>query len=323
MFGLTGKANCSQTSTTCANLILSGRPYNHLERERIQRIRLAARQSFQQASDQSTLSAEAWAEWADQQLDALPAMYLMNQQPARIARDLAVIQQLPELKVHIEGGFEPETEMVTYRAFATERCAAGSFHHIAGIFSGMGIDIREAFVCTSTQGFVIASFRGADRNFIGLVPESRIEDIVGIIADVLLAKRHPDTAFRRSSILQLNRLRGITIRQDPKVAIDNDCSQRYTVIDVFATDIQGLLYTLSSALNSLDSPFTSRASIPAWIRSSTSSMCSMNSAEKLSLPKELKSFDTPCSKRFDGSPTTTEPRHARRITRTQPAAANT
>jgi len=234
-----------------ANLILSGRPYNHLERERIQKIRLAARQSFQPAGDQSTLSAEAWAEWADQQLDALPAMYLMNQQPARIARDLAVIQQLPELKVHIEGGFEPETEMVTYRAFATERCAAGSFQRIAGILSGMGMDIREAFVCTSTQGFVIASFRGADRDFIGLVPESRIEDVVGVIADVLLAKRHPDTAFRRSGILQLSKLRGIIIRQDPKVAIDNDCSQRYTVIDVFATDTQGLLYTLSSALYNL------------------------------------------------------------------------
>ncbi len=232
-----------------ANLILSGRPYNHLERERIQRIRLAARQSFQPAGDQSATSAEEWATWADQQLDSLPAMYLMNQQPSRIARDLTVIQQLSELKVHIEGEFEPETEMVTYRAFATERCASGSFHKIAGILSGMGMDIREAFVCTSTQGFVIASFRGADKDFTGLVPESRIEDAVGVIADVLLAKRHPDTAFRRSGILRLPRSRGVIIRQDPKVAIDNDCSQRYTVIDVFATDTQGLLYTLASALH--------------------------------------------------------------------------
>jgi [protein-PII] uridylyltransferase len=234
-----------------ANLILSGRPYNHLERERIQKIRLAARQSFQPAGDQSTATAEEWAAWADQQLDALPAMYIMNQQPSRIARDLAVIQQLPELKVHIEGGFEPETEMVTYRAFATERCASGSFHRVAGILSGMGMDIHEALVCTSTQGFVIASFRVADRDFSGLVPESRIEDVVGVIADVLLAKRHPDTAFRRSGILRLTRRRGVIIRQDPKVAIDNDCSQHYTVIDVFATDTQGLLFTLASALHNL------------------------------------------------------------------------
>ena len=34
----------------------------------------------------------------------------------------------------------------------------------------------------------------------------------------------------------------------PKVGVDNDCSERFTVIDVFATDTQGLLYTLAHTL---------------------------------------------------------------------------
>ena len=38
------------------------------------------------------------------------------------------------------------------------------------------------------------------------------------------------------------------MRQEPKVGIDNDCSERFTVIDVFATDTQGLLYTLAHTL---------------------------------------------------------------------------
>jgi [protein-PII] uridylyltransferase len=153
--------------------------------------------------------------------------------------------------VHIEGGFDPETEIVTYRAFATEQCATGSFHRIAGILSGTGMDIKEASIFTSAQGFVIASFRVNDRDFIGNVPEDRIEDVVKIIADVLLQKRHPDTAFRRSGILRLSNRRSMMIREEPKVAVDNDCSQHYTVIDVFATDTQGLLYTLASALHNL------------------------------------------------------------------------
>jgi [protein-PII] uridylyltransferase len=90
-----------------------------------------------------------------------------------------------------------------------------------------------------------------DRDFIGNVPEDRIEDVVKIIADVLLQKRHPDTAFRRSGILRLSNRRSMMIREEPKVAVDNDCSQHYTVIDVFATDTQGLLYTLASALHNL------------------------------------------------------------------------
>jgi [protein-PII] uridylyltransferase len=234
-----------------AILILSGRPYNHLERHRIEQIRLAAHAAFMQAGQRAVDSEADWQAWADRQLDSLPAMYLMNQQPQRIARDLTVIQRLPELKVHIEGDFDAETEMVAYRAFATAHCASGSFHRIAGILSGMGMDIKEAFTCTSAEGFVIASFRVRDRDFVGNVPESRISDIVEVIADVLLARRHPDTAFRRSGILRLNNRKTVIIREEPKVAIDNDCSQHYTVIDVFATDTQGLLYTLASALHNL------------------------------------------------------------------------
>lgn len=234
-----------------AILILSGRPYNHLERQRIEQIRLAAQQSFKPVGENNSETAAEWQAWADDQLDAMPAMYLMNQQPQRIARDLAVIQQLPQLKVHIEGGFDPETAIVTYRAFATEQCATGSFHRISGILSGTGMDIKEASIFTSAQGFVIASFRVNDRDFIGNVPEDRIEDVVKIIADVLLQKRHPDTAFRRSGILRLSSRKSLIIREEPKVAVDNDCSQHYTVIDVFATDTQGLLYTLASALHNL------------------------------------------------------------------------
>ena len=39
------------------------------------------------------------------------------------------------------------------------------------------------------------------------------------------------------------------MRQAPKVMIDNDCSQQYTVIDVFAMDTQGLLFTLAQTIH--------------------------------------------------------------------------
>ena len=39
------------------------------------------------------------------------------------------------------------------------------------------------------------------------------------------------------------------MRQAPKVIVDNDCSQQYTVIDVFAMDTQGLLFTLAQTIH--------------------------------------------------------------------------
>lgn len=232
-----------------ASLILSGRPYNHLERERIQKIRFAVRQSFLPSEGQVVKTAEEWGEWADAELDSLPPLYLMNQQPERIARDLAVIQLLDGRDVKIEGEYDPELEIVSYRVYAPERFAAGSFHIVAGILSAKGMDIKDALICTSKRGFVISLFRVEDRNFSGGVPHSRIEDVAVVIGDVLTGRKKVDSVFRSSTLIRLLGQRAVITRQAPKVIVDNDCSQQYTVIDVFATDTQGLLFTLAQTIH--------------------------------------------------------------------------
>ena len=97
-------------------------------------------------------------------------------------------------------------------------------------------------------GIVIAFFRVEDNDFDGDVPESRIEDVAVAIGDVLTARKTVESVFRRSGIYRFNRFNPIIVRQEPKVGIDNDCSERFTVIDVFATDTQGLLYTLAHTI---------------------------------------------------------------------------
>lgn len=226
--------------------ILSGRPYNHLERERLQMVREAVRGSIVPLG--SKTDPDAWGKWADEQLDALPPFYLMTEQPDRIARDLDMIQQLSEAEVKIEGEFDPETETVSYRVFALGRFGHGSFHCIAGILSGLRMNILAAQVCTTSNGVVIAYFRVTDNDFTGPVPQSRIEDVAVAIGDVLTAKKTVESVFRRSSLYRFNRKNPVIVRQEPKVGIDNDCSERFTVVDVFATDTQGLLYTLAHTL---------------------------------------------------------------------------
>ncbi len=226
--------------------ILSGRPYNHLERERLQMVREAVRSSIVPLG--SRKDPDAWGKWADEQLDALPPFYLMTEQPDRIARDLDMIQQLSDAEVKIEGEFDPETETVSYRVFAPGRFGHGSFHCIAGILSGLRMNILAAQVCTTSNGVVIAYFRVTDNDFTGPVPQSRIEDVAVAIGDVLTAKKTVESIFRRSSLYRFNRKNPVIVRQEPKVGIDNDCSERFTVVDVFATDTQGLLYTLAHTL---------------------------------------------------------------------------
>ena len=159
-----------------------------------------------------------------------------------------MIQQLSESEVKIEGVYEPETDTVSYRIFAPHRYGGGGFHKIAGILSGLRMNILAAQICTTADSIVIASFRVTDNDFSGAVPRSRIEDVAMAICDVLTAKKTVESVFRRSSLFRFNKKNPLVIRTEPQISIDNDCSERFTVVDVFASDSQGLLYTLAHTL---------------------------------------------------------------------------
>jgi [protein-PII] uridylyltransferase len=226
--------------------ILSGRPYNHLEQERLKVVRETVRSSIVPVASNSDES--TWPKWIEQQLDALPPFYLMTEAPDRIARDLDMIQQLTESEVKIEGVYDQDTDTVSYRVFAPVRHERGSFHKIAGILSGMRMNILAAQTCTTADSVVIASFRVTDNDFTGAVPGSRIESVAAAICDVLMARRTVESVFRRSSLYRMQKKNSLALRVPPQVSIDNDCSERFTVVDVFASDSQGLLYTLAHTL---------------------------------------------------------------------------
>lgn len=227
--------------------ILSGRPYNHLERARLQVIRETVRGSIAPSGDEA--DHEAFSAWVDSQLDALPPFYLMTEQPDRIARDLAVIRDLDESDVRIDGAWDPETDTVTYRIFAPQQYNRGSFHKVAGILTGLRMNILAAQVCTTGASTVLGSFVVADNDFHGAVPQSRIDDVAFAMREVLMARKTVESVFRRSGLVRLNAKNTDIISVPPRVTFDNDCSERFTVIDVFATDRYGLLYTLARTLH--------------------------------------------------------------------------
>ncbi|MCA9062440.1 MAG: [protein-PII] uridylyltransferase [Planctomycetaceae bacterium] len=227
--------------------ILSGRPFNHLERERLQMVRQAVQKAVVPVADSSASHLDL-PHWIDDQCQALPPFYLMTEQPDRIARDLGIIQQLGTDEVRFEGLFDPETETVTYRLFASPRYEAGSFHKITGILSGMRMNILAGQTCTTANGILIASFRVTDSDFSGRVPAERINEVGAALQKVLTGQLPVDSVFRRSALYRMKQKNAHLDIPEPQVTIDNDCSKQYTVIDVFAVDTEGLLYTLARTL---------------------------------------------------------------------------
>lgn len=227
-------------------LILSGRPINHLERERLQLVREHVRSSIVPLG--TIQETEPFPEWIDRQLDALPPFYLTMESPERIARDLDVIQQLGADEVKIEGAYDPETDTVTYRIYAGRQHEAGSFHKVSGVLSGLRMDIHTVQTCTTADSTLIGSFLVSDNDFVGPVAEDRIRDVCGALVDVLTGRTTVDHIFRRSGLFRMKRKEPIVQPVAPRISIDNDCSENHTVIDVFATDSPGLLYTLALTL---------------------------------------------------------------------------
>ena len=95
---------------------------------------------------------------------------------------------------------------------------------------------------------MIGSFLVSDNDFIGEVAEMRIQEVCSALSDVLTDKTTVDHIFRRSGLFRLKKPNKVLEPVAPHVSIDNDCSEHHTVIDVFAMDSPGLLYTLALVL---------------------------------------------------------------------------
>lgn len=229
-----------------AMLILSGKHYERNEADHLERIKQAVRATIVPLGG----GAEEFtgSEWLDQQFDALAPHYLSATPPARIAADLDIVQGLRPATVAVEGAWDEETGTVDYRIIAHRKLSEGCFHKVAGVLTAKRLEILAAQISTSADGTVIDSFRVLDADHCGAVPQSRIDDIRDAIRNVLTGQADVLALFQRhrrfASDTDSQPISGLPTR----VVIDNDSYERCTVIDVFAHDRPGLLYTISQKL---------------------------------------------------------------------------
>jgi [protein-PII] uridylyltransferase len=227
-------------------LLLSGKQYAFQEEERLKKIRGDVRESFHAMSTKTeNLPSPAWI---DDQLQRLPSHYLSATSAERIALDLRVIQQYREGEVIVEGEYSGETDTVDYRIITHENIVPGCFHKATGVLTAKGLEILSAQISTSRSGMAIDAFRVRDADYAGAIPEERIEEVESAVRDALSGRVEIGQLFKKNRRIHA-RGSGASISELPnRVVIDTQSSDDYTVIDVFAHDRPGLLYTISRAL---------------------------------------------------------------------------
>jgi [protein-PII] uridylyltransferase len=183
-----------------------------------------------------------------EQLDRFPAHYLLETSPARIADDFRVIQSRQPDEIHVEAVYDVETETAEYRIITHEELAPGCFHKLSGVLSAKRLTILSAAIFTTTDGVIIDVYRVRDADHAGEVPQWRVDEVAVAIRRVLRGEVDVETLLKSRGRFAIQATSGPVSDLPMRVVVDNESSDRFTVIDVFAHDRPGLLYAITRAL---------------------------------------------------------------------------
>jgi [protein-PII] uridylyltransferase len=196
----------------------------------------------------------AFTEWPEEQINAYigrhyPAYWLKVELPRKIrqARFIRASEQAGH-KLAINVGFDEARGVTELMILATDHPWLLSI--IAGACASAGANIVDAQIYTTTDGRAldtIAISREYDRD----EDEGRRATRIGeMIEQVLEGKlRLPDVVARRTAKGN-GKVRAFVV--EPEVTINNQWSDRYTVIEVSGLDRPGLLYELTTSISKLN-----------------------------------------------------------------------
>lgn len=185
--------------------------------------------------------------WVETQLKPFPERYVYGTAAGRIAKHLTAIRRLHPGDVIIEAEFNPELGTSEYTVVTHNDLTPGVFSKIAGVMAGSGLQILDAQILTRTDGVIVDTFQVSDPDYLGEPPADRRLTVGERIASVLKGWEHVDDVLRRGARLKAARPLP-KAREATEVRIDNETSDAFTIIDVFADDRQGLLYVITNAI---------------------------------------------------------------------------
>jgi [protein-PII] uridylyltransferase len=186
--------------------------------------------------------------WWRQQIDALPPVYLCDDPPNRVLDELARLRELSRTDAIAWGQYLPDRQAVEYTVGTYEDIVPGIFHRLAGVLSSQRMEILSAEINTLGDGLVLDRFYVHDNDFDGQPPEDRLTDVGERLT--LALKKPTDQPPRFPQIWGRHLGKGPTnvARPPVQVRVDNNTSERFTILDIFAFDRMGLLYTISREL---------------------------------------------------------------------------
>src|SRR2546428_13704411 len=165
----------------------------------------------------------------------------------RTVTHLEWLAKLADASVLVDAQHDPALGTTDYTVYTQEKIIPGIFSKISGVLAARGLQILDAQILTLADGMVVDVFRVQDPDCPDGPPPSRIRDVSESIAAVLESRRSVEALLQEATRFGQTG-HGVPLREPTVVQVDNDSSERYTIIDVFADDRQGLLHVITRAI---------------------------------------------------------------------------
>ena len=186
----------------------------------------------------------------EKELNLFPVRYLSGTAPERIAVHLRAIHELKDLNPRVDAVFDHGLQVCEYSLIALDTVSPGIFLNVTGVLAARGLEVLDAQIITRRDGIVVDTFHVRDPDFDGAPTPKRLENVSLSIISVLRKEVSVENLMHRHHRVSFGNPFPVG-RHPTEVLIDNETSDQYTIIDVFADDRQGLLYVLAKTLFSL------------------------------------------------------------------------
>jgi len=190
--------------------------------------------------------------WFNKQLAALPATYLQATPPESVVEDLRELARLAPGEAVAHGRYLAESNTIEYRVGTYETIAPGVFHKLTGALASHGLQILSAEINTLIDGLIFDRFFVHDPDYAGEPPSDRLDAVSRSLVAALLRGDGKAPPFRRVWRPGQQRTPAALRALPTQVRVDNSTSDRYTILDIFAADRTGLLYTIARTLFELE-----------------------------------------------------------------------
>lgn len=185
---------------------------------------------------------------AREELRSLPIRYLLSTPVELIAEHLRLLVRLNQQGLVMDIRHEPNADYSTVTICTLD--VPGLFSQITGVMAANGINILGAQIFTSTKGKALDILQVNSAHGLQITDQNRWAKLEREMASVLHGQVPVARLVEKRQRPTL--LAPKTARRLPtSVEIDNEVSDSYTVIDIYAHDKVGLLYLITSTLTRL------------------------------------------------------------------------